>query len=75
MFYSSSCRLVGLVIKASASRAADPEFDSRFRRGDFSMSHHASDFLKNGTLVAACQTPGVVRSALGLVGPVPVYFG
>ena len=29
-------RLVGLVVKASASRAEDPGFDSRLRRGDFS---------------------------------------
>ena len=28
-------RLVGLVVKASASRAEDPGFDSRLRRGDF----------------------------------------
>ena len=27
--------LVGLVVKASASRAADPGFDSRLRRGGF----------------------------------------
>ena len=38
-------RLVGLVVKASASRAEDPEFESRLR-GDFSGSSHTSD-LKN----------------------------
>ena len=27
--------LVGLVVRASVSRAADPRFDSRFIRGDF----------------------------------------
>ena len=36
-------RLVGLVIKASASRAEDLGFDSRMRRGDFSGSSHTSD--------------------------------
>ena len=35
--------LVGLVVKASASRAEDPEFESRFRRY-FSGSSHTSDF-------------------------------
>ena len=33
-------RLVGLVVKASVSRAQDPEFDSRLRRGDISWSSH-----------------------------------
>ena len=32
---SANYRLIGLVIKASASRAEDPEFESRLRR-DFS---------------------------------------
>ena len=35
-------RLVGLVVKLSASRAEDPAFDSRLRR-DFSGSIHTSD--------------------------------
>ena len=63
-------RLVGLVVKASASRAEDPGFESRLRQ----------DFLgvesKIGTPVAKwlpCQAPGVIGSALGLVGPVSVY--
>ena len=43
-------RHVGLVVKASASRAEDPGFDSRLRR-DFSGSSRTSD-LKNGTPVA-----------------------
>ena len=42
--------LFGLVVKASASRAANPEFESRLWR-DFSGSSHTSD-LKIGTLVA-----------------------
>ena len=39
-----SCRdrIVGLVVKASASRAEDPGFESRLRR-DFSGSSHTSD--------------------------------
>ena len=58
--------------KASASRAEDPGFESRLRR-DFSGSSHTSD-SKIGTPVAIpWQAPGVIRSALGLVGPVSVY--
>ena len=34
---------VGLVVKASASTAGDPVFDSCLRRGDFSGSSHTSD--------------------------------
>ena len=49
-FDTGSHRLVGLVVKASASRAEDPEFDSRLRRGGFSGSSHTSD-LKIGTPV------------------------
>ena len=44
-------RLVGLVVKASASRAEDPGFHSGLRRGEFSGSSHTSDF-KIGTSVA-----------------------
>ena len=43
-------RLVGLVIKASASRAEDPGFESHLRQ-DFSRSSHTND-LKIGTPVA-----------------------
>ena len=42
--------LVGLVVRASASRAEDPGFDSRLRR-DFSEWSHTSD-LQIGTPVA-----------------------
>ena len=66
-------RLVGLVVKASASRAEDPEFESRLRR-DFSGSSHTSD-LNIGTPTATWQATGVIGSALGLVGPVSVYCG
>ena len=51
-------QLVGIVVKASASGAEDPGFDSRLRTGDFSGSSHTSD-LKIGTPVATL--PGVWR--------------
>ena len=41
-------RLVGLVVKASASGAEDPEFDSRLRRGNFSGSSHTSTNEQTG---------------------------
>ena len=44
----SQYRFVGPVVKVSASRAADPGFDSR---GDFSGSSHTSD-IYTGTPVA-----------------------
>ena len=50
--------LVGLVVKASASRAEDPGFESRLRR-IFPGSSHTSD-LKFGTPVATL--PGAWRS-------------
>ena len=43
-------RLAGLVVKASATGAEDPGFESRLRR-DFTGSSHTSD-LKIGTPVA-----------------------
>ena len=43
-------RLVGLVVKASASRVEDPRFESRLRQ-DFFGSSHSSD-LKTDTPVA-----------------------
>ena len=49
-------RLVGLVVKASTSRAEDPGFESRLRRDFISGSSHTSD-LKIGTPVATL--PGV----------------
>ena len=51
-------RLVGLVVKASASKEEDPGFESRLRRGDFSESSHTRD-LRIGSLVAAL--PGAWR--------------
>ena len=44
-------RLVGLVVKASALRAADPGFEFRFLCRDFSRSSHISG-LNIGTPVA-----------------------
>ena len=61
--------LAGLVIKASASGAEDPGFESCLQR-DFSGSRHTSD-IKIGTPVAAA--PGVIGSALGLFHSVSVY--
>ena len=49
-------RLVGLVVKAPASRAEDPGFESRLRRDFFPGSSHISD-LKIGTPVGTL--PGV----------------
>ena len=49
--HSPPNRLVGLLVKASASRAEDRGFESRLRR-DFSGSSHTSD-LKTGTPVAS----------------------
>ena len=51
-------RLVGLVVKASASGAEDPGFESRLRR-DFSGLGYTSD-LKIGTPVATL--PGAWRN-------------
>ena len=56
-WYRSGYRLAGLVVKASASGAEDPGFESRLRR-DVSVLSHTSD-LKIGTpgatLPSACH--------------------
>ena len=74
-FPSSTCffaiSFVGLVVKASASRAEDPGFGSRLQR-DFAWSSHTSD-LKLALQWLPCQAPGVIGSVLGPVGPVSVY--
>ena len=69
--FSGRDRLDGLVVKASASGAEDPGFESHLRR-DVSVSSHTSD-LKLALHWLPCQAPGVIGSALGLVGPVSVY--
>ena len=61
-------RLVGLVDKASASRAADPGFDSRLRRGDFSWPSHTSD-INIGTPVAALPDAWRYRISIGTGRP------
>ena len=65
-------RLVGLMVKASASRAEGPGFESLLRRDFFGVESYQR--LKNWALQwLPCQAPGVIGSALGLVGPVSVY--
>ena len=61
--------LFGLVVKASASRAEDPWFESPLRRDRVIpvTSKLALQWLP-------CQAPGVIGSVLGLVGPVSVYY-
>ena len=54
--------------KASASRAEDPGFESRLRRDFFGVESY--QWLQQWL---PCQAPGVIGSALGLVGPVSVY--
>ena len=55
----ASCfQFTGLVVKASASGAEDPGFESRLRRDFFGGSSHTSD-LKIGTPVATL--PGAWR--------------
>ena len=64
-------RLVGLV-KASASRAEQPGFQSRLRR-DFVRGRVIPVTQKLALQWLPCQAPGVIGSALGLVGPLSVY--
>ena len=59
--------LVGPVVKASASRAEDPGFESRLWR-DFSGSSHTSD-LKIGTPVAALSGVWQYRVSAGTGRP------
>ena len=65
-------RLVGLVVKASASRAEGPGFESRLRR-DFFRGRVIPVTYKLALQWLPCQAPGVIGSALGLVGPLSVY--
>ena len=59
--------LVGLVVKASASRAVDPVFKSLLLQ-DFSRSSHTSD-LKIGTPVAALSDALRCRVSAGTGQP------
>ena len=59
---------LGLVVKASAPRAEDPGFDSRLHGRIFQV-----DSLKLALHWLPCQAPGVIGSALGVVGPVSVF--
>ena len=58
--------------KASASRVEDPVFKSRLRR-DFFRGRVIPVTQKLALQWLPCQVPGVIGSALGLVGPVSVY--
>ena len=64
---STADRLVGLVVKASASRAEDPGFESFLRR-DFSVLSHTSD-LKIGTPVATLPDAWGYRVSAGTGRP------
>ena len=57
-------RLVGLVVKASTSRAEDPGFESRLR-GNFSGSSHTND-IKFGTPVATLPGARCYRVSAGI---------
>ena len=65
--FGSNC-LAGKVIKASALRAADPGFESRFLHEDFSGSSHTSD-LKIGTPVATLSSAWHYRVSTGTGRP------
>ena len=65
-------RLLDLVVKASASRAEDPGFESRLRR-DFFRDRVIPVTQKLAFQWLPCQAAGVLGSVLGLVGPVSVY--
>ena len=65
--------LVGLVVKASASREEGPGFESRLRHGDFFRVESYQRLKRLALQWLPCQAPGVTGSVLGLVGPVSVY--
>ena len=60
--------LIGLVIKASSSRAADPRFNSHLRRGEYPRSSHTSDF-KIGTPAATLSGAWRYRVSAGTGRP------
>ena len=61
-------RLVGLVVKASTSRAEDPGFDSRLRRGDSCGSSHTTSDTQTGTPVADRLVGLVVKASASRAG-------
>ena len=63
---------VGLVVKVSASRTADPGFKSPSALGDFS-GRVTTVAQKLALQWPPCQASRVTGSALGLVDPVSVY--
>ena len=72
--FRSGYRLVDLVVKASASRAENPGFESRWRRDFFPGSSRTNDF-KIDTPVATLPGAWRYRASAGLVGQVSVYCG
>ena len=58
--------------RVSATRVEDPGFESRLRR-DFFRGRVIPVTHKLALQCLPCQAPGVIGSALGLVGPVSVY--
>ena len=65
-------RLVGLVVKVSALRAEDLEFESLFAPG-FLQGWVIPVTSKLALQWLPCQAPGVIGSLLGLVSPVSVF--
>ena len=63
--------LVGVVVKASASRVEDPRFESRLRQDFFRVESY--QWQKLALQWLPCHAPGVIGSVLGLVVPVSVY--
>ena len=59
------------MVKASATRAEDPEFESRLRH-DFFGSRVIPVTSKSALQWLPCQAPGVLGSVLGLVGAASV---
>ena len=57
------------VVKASASRVADMEFDSRLSHRGYSRLSRTSDLIVAFHWLP-CQAPGLLGPALGLVNPV-----
>ena len=69
---STANRLVGLVVKAYASRVEDPGFESCHAPGFF-RGRVKPVTSKLALQWLPCQAPGVIGSVLALAGPVSVY--